>query len=244
MWLSTGVERDKKKHAEARRSARRQVRAAKDAWFQRKAMEAERGRHGGKLVWCCIRDIQRGRRGLVPVRTATVRDEEGNVCDSPEEQQQRWRRHFTKILNIQSEFSAEELERVRQRPVRQDMEELPSEEELLRAVGKLKNGKAGGESGILPEMVKAACCEPDFLDKWLSWYRMCGGKVQCQATGVMPSLFPSQRRVTSVAVTTGEGSPFWMWSGRWLLVCFRRGCRSWLGMSHSEGSGRRGAVLT
>ena len=57
--------------------------------------------------------MQRGRRGLVPVRTAVVRDEEGNVCDSPEEQQQRWRRHFTKILNIQSGFRVEELERVR-----------------------------------------------------------------------------------------------------------------------------------
>ena len=30
---------------------------------------------------------------------------------------------------------------------------------------KLKNGKAGGELGILPEMVKAACCEPEFLDR-------------------------------------------------------------------------------
>ena len=36
---------------------------------------------------------------------------------------------------------------------------------MLYAVGKLKNGKAGGESGILPEMVKAACCEPEFLDR-------------------------------------------------------------------------------
>ena len=45
------------------------------------------------------------------------------------------------------------------------MEDVPSEEELLCAVGKLKNGKAGGESGILPEMVKAACCEPEFLDR-------------------------------------------------------------------------------
>ncbi len=58
LWLTTGCERDKKKHAEARRNARRQVRAAKDAWFQRKVMEAEMGRNGGKVVWRCIRDIQ------------------------------------------------------------------------------------------------------------------------------------------------------------------------------------------
>ena len=65
-----------------------------------KAMEAERGKNGGKVVWKCIRDIQRGRRGLVPVTTAVVKDEDGNTCNTPEMQQQRWRRHFTKILNL------------------------------------------------------------------------------------------------------------------------------------------------
>ncbi len=30
--------------------------------------------------------------------------------------QERWRRHFSKILNIQSDFDVEELSRVRQRP--------------------------------------------------------------------------------------------------------------------------------
>ena len=69
-----------------------------------KASEAQRSRFGGKVVWRCIRDIQRGRRGLVPVRVATVMDEEENACNTPEQQQQRWRRHFAKLLNIWSEF--------------------------------------------------------------------------------------------------------------------------------------------
>ena len=68
-----------------------------------KASEA-RSRFVGKVVWRCIRDIQRGRRGLIPVRMATVMDEEENACNTPEQQQQRWRRHFDKFLNIQSEF--------------------------------------------------------------------------------------------------------------------------------------------
>ena len=37
-------------------------------------------------------------------------------------------------------------------------------DELTNAIGKLKNGKAGVAFGILPEMVKAACCEDDFLE--------------------------------------------------------------------------------
>ena len=34
--------------------------------------------------------------------------------------------------------------------------------ELASAMKKLKNGKAGGSSGILPEMVKAGCCREEF----------------------------------------------------------------------------------
>ena len=72
VWISDGREASRRKYADARRAARHAVRVAKDAWFQRKASEAERGRNGGKVVWQCIRDIQRGRRGLVPVRSAVV----------------------------------------------------------------------------------------------------------------------------------------------------------------------------
>ena len=167
VWISDGREASRRKYADARRVARHAVRVAKDAWFQRKASEAERGRNGGKVVWQCIRDIQRGRRGLVPVRSAVVQDENGNSCTTTEAQQERWRRHFSKILNIQSDFDMEELSRVRQRPTRNEMTEVPSEEEVMNAVGKLRNGKAGGESGILPEMVKAACCEEEFVNKLL-----------------------------------------------------------------------------
>ena len=103
---------------------------------------------------------------VVPVRTAAVKDEDGNMCNTPEMQQQRWRRHFTKILNLQSEFSMEELSKVRQRPLRPAMAEPPSEEEVHSALGKMKSGKAGGETGILPEMLKAACCEEEFME-WL-----------------------------------------------------------------------------
>ena len=37
----------------------------------------------------------------------------------------------------------------------------------MSAVGKMRNGKAGGESGILPEMVEAGCCDEEFLSKLL-----------------------------------------------------------------------------
>lgn len=92
-----------------------------------------------------------------------MKDEDGNVCCTPEEQQQRWMRHFTNILNIASEFTLEELEKVRQRPVRDDLNEPPTEEELENAIGKLKSGKAAEDSCIVTEMLKAVCYEEEFM---------------------------------------------------------------------------------
>ena len=93
-----------------------------------------------------------------------MKDEEGNTCNTPEMQQQRWRRHFIEILNLQSEFSVEELvqDKVRQRPLKPAMAEIPSGG-AAKCSGEVKSGKAGGESGILPEMLKAVCWEEEFM---------------------------------------------------------------------------------
>ena len=114
------------------------------------------------MVWNCIRAMQFGRRGLIPSRSGCIRDEEGNHCRSLLEQHQRWHRHFSQVLNLTSDFDMRELELTRQRPLRHELAEKPTMTELASAVKKLKNGKAGGSSGILPEMVKAGCCREEF----------------------------------------------------------------------------------
>ena len=53
--------------------------------------------------------MQYCRRGLVPSRSAMITDEEGNLCITPLAQRQWWKRHFTTVLNLQSEFDEEEL---------------------------------------------------------------------------------------------------------------------------------------
>ena len=170
-WRTTGRESDRQKFAKIRSQTRRLVREMKNAWFLAKAMEAQRGRNGGKLVWKCIRDLQHGRVGKVPIRSATIRNEDGSMCTTPEEIQQRWRRHFTSILNTQSSFNEEELREVRQRPPRPSMAEPPTEEEVVKAIGAMKNGKAGGHSGILPEMIKAASSDDLFRNTLVTLVR-------------------------------------------------------------------------
>ena len=103
-WLESSLSSDKQQFAQARNEARRAVIAAKNAWFSSMAAQAQQGRFGSKEVWKCIRDMQRGRRGLIPSRLSTILDEQGNVCTTTDTQHQRWRRHFTKVLNLQSQF--------------------------------------------------------------------------------------------------------------------------------------------
>ena len=101
------------------------------------------------------------------MKSMNVRDENGQMCTTKEAQHQRWRRHFTTILNVPSQFNGELLNGVRQREVRPGIAAPPTMDEVMEAVGKLKNGKAGGNSGILPEMLKAGCRDCDFFEMLL-----------------------------------------------------------------------------
>ena len=81
-WLGSGRSEDLIKFKQARSAARKAIRKAKNDWFQEKASEVEKERFGGKKVWKAIREMQRGRRGLLPCRTAVIDDEDGVPCSS------------------------------------------------------------------------------------------------------------------------------------------------------------------
>ena len=91
-------------------------------------------------------------------------DEEGRPCSTTAVQQKRWKRHFSKVLNVPSQFDEVELQRVKQRPHNEELGHPPTKSEVRRALGKLKNGKAPGSSNILPEIVKAGRCNEEFVE--------------------------------------------------------------------------------
>ena len=99
-WLASRKEEDLTRFKVARNEARKSIREAKNSWFRAKAQEAEGERFRGKKVWKCIRDMQFGRRGRVPLEwlPSVMRVENS----TPTEQHQRWTRHFTKVLNVRS----------------------------------------------------------------------------------------------------------------------------------------------
>ena len=162
-WIGTGNPEDLVVFKRARREAKWAVREAKNRWFQKKAAAVEEGQFGGKQVWNCIRDMQHGRRGRVPSRVVTIHDENDIPCVDVVSQHQRWRRHFTKVLNVVSPFDESVFDLVRQCEVDSSLADLPHEHDVQLALSQVKGGKAAGSSGILPEMLKIGQTNGDFM---------------------------------------------------------------------------------
>ena len=55
------------------------------------------------------------------------------------------------------------MERMKKREVYEDLSKNPSSAEVVKATGKLKNGKAPGSSDIFPEMLKVGCWSGDIM---------------------------------------------------------------------------------
>ena len=164
-WLRTHHHRHRQQFLSQRRLVASEIKHAKNEWFQAKACEVEHGMMtgiAGKGVWQGLRDIQRGRRGLQPVRPRVIKKRNGDVCVSPSEAVERWRQHFETVLNVNSDYQEAALLALCQYETRGDLDEPPTEDEIDVAMMRLKMQKAGGKNGILPEMIKS--CGSHIMD--------------------------------------------------------------------------------
>ena len=123
---------------------------------------ANLSRGSQRNMWKSLRELQRGRAGLRPVKTSVIKKLNGDPCKSVEESVSRWQEHFCQILNTQSRFNRDTISSVQSMAVREYLGLPPSEDEILQALNALKGGKAGGKNGMLPEMYKV--CGPALLE--------------------------------------------------------------------------------
>ena len=134
-WLRTHHHSDRQRYVAQRSAVAREVKRGKNTWFQQKAKQIEieilQGA-SGRGVWQGLREIQRGRAGLQPVRPKAIRKEDGqlHVCMGPDEVMQCWQKHFERVLNVRSSFIESAIQQGHQYPVREEMSEPPTEEEI------------------------------------------------------------------------------------------------------------------
>ena len=146
-----------------------EVRHAKNAWFQEKIQKSEIDMHGGRGVWNGMRDIQRGRAGLQPVRPKEIRNSSGELCMGLESSIHQCYEHFETVLNTCSNFEERVIHSAQKHPVRKELAQPPVEGKIIDALGKLKGNKAGGKTGIMPEMLKY--CRAAMMEYILDLFR-------------------------------------------------------------------------
>lgn len=151
--LRTNSVAARKEFRRQQRTVKRAVDKAKEEWIRKVARECETAAKDGRTRWNNIRRLQQVHAGRRPARPTVVRKEGGELTQGSEEVLQRWHQHFSKLLNQCSEFEAQVIQQMPEMSPMLDLDEPPTEDELLAALSKMKRGKAGGKSGILPELV-------------------------------------------------------------------------------------------
>ena len=133
--------------------------------------------------------------------TSSVRDESGVLTTDLNSLLACWRNHFDRVLNISSQFDSSVIDALDVLETRHDLDAEPTFEETLAAMRNMRAGTAGGQSGILPEMILHGGNRLHHQIHELIQKVWRSGLVVL--TGVTPSLFLFQRRGTCAPVTTG-----------------------------------------
>ena len=115
----------------------------------------------------------------------------------------RWAEHFESVLNRPSSINNEAIERLPQVPINESMDNVPTLEEIQKAIRQLSSGKAPGSDAIPARMVAW-----HLLGDWDSYSGSYGSMRCCPRTSRMqPSSTSTRERESDKLVTTIVGFP-------------------------------------
>ena len=134
-------------YKDACRLLQKHTRALKSDWWERKAADSNNTKgfyNGLKEVW------EPKKKGPVQLKSA---DEMETFSDS-KRVVARWSEHFQKLLNVPGDIDHEALDNIPQRIIKTSLDEIPTIDEMGKAIAGLKDGKAPGGDGIPAEVWK------------------------------------------------------------------------------------------
>jgi len=145
------------KYSEKDRNVKKRVRADKRVMINQLADEAEHAAKTNDMgtLYKITKELCKKKRQSV----AGVRDKDGKLLIEEDQILQRWKEHFEEVLNVESQNNSEDLEEEIDLSNIEVIEEISTgpftEEEVKKAMCKLKNNKAAGVDNITGEMLKA-----------------------------------------------------------------------------------------
>ena len=119
-----------------------------------------------KAVWMAVKQLQAGLSTFSPAVTIKLKKPNGELCTTDAENAEVFAGHFGKVLNIDTPFDHTVLALIKQRPVRGDLDDAPDMTEVAKAIRKMRNNKAAGDS-VPVEYLKAILDSPATFDLFM-----------------------------------------------------------------------------
>ena len=152
-WLSTGTRASKRKFCNAQRRLKQETRKFKDAWMIERAQEIQRAadKHDTKKFYDLTKELYGPQKtSSVPI---TSKDQSALLTDQ-QERLDRWKEHFSELLNQPSEVDEAVLDRIPQYLEAGELAVQPTVAEIDKAILSLSNNRAPGEDGLPAEIFK------------------------------------------------------------------------------------------
>ena len=141
---------------QVRRELKSAVNAAKNKWIVATChkLNESASRKGTKECWDTVRILKNGLQKPKASIERMMRKEDGTRCKSSEENAEVFREHFKKLYERIPVYDISVLDLLQQETALYGLDNLPTDEDILKAVNSLKNN-APGESGLSSQMFKA-----------------------------------------------------------------------------------------
>uniref|UniRef100_A0A8C7WPE7 Reverse transcriptase domain-containing protein n=1 Tax=Oryzias sinensis TaxID=183150 RepID=A0A8C7WPE7_9TELE len=145
-----------------RRQVQSKLRSIRDTWLSEKADEIQgfADRHDMKRFYDSLRCVfgppTSGSSPLLSADGATLITDKNKIVE-------RWAEHFNGVLNRPSSINDEAIQRLPQVDINPDLDIIPSEDEVAKAIKQMSTGKAPGSDAIPAEVFKSG--GPSLLHK-------------------------------------------------------------------------------
>lgn len=147
------------RHKFVKLRVRKEIRDIKNKWWSDKANEIQlyADQHDSRSFFEAIKKIyEPSRRNLNPVKDST-----GRLLKDEELIRNRWRDHYSLLLNQHSNINLEAIDLIPQYSENAILDQIPTIEEISKALKEMKNNKSAGNDGIPAEILK--CLVPEIV---------------------------------------------------------------------------------
>ena len=140
------------KYKSVKQQVQQQIRTIKNSWWTSKAQQIQNhaDQHDYRSLFNAIKEVY----GVTPRKTCPIKDTNGNPLRTDSEIRNRWKEHYSSILNMDSDVDPNAISVIPQYQANHHMDREITSDEIKEAINALKNNKSPGADSIPAEIYK------------------------------------------------------------------------------------------